>query len=427
MVGVALFCGCIHGEGFADLVLGKGGGGISDNASGETESFSESVIPAVDEFDANPLGSVCRVFFEGRACGSAGLSACSVSSLKVWAFMSGVAPVFFRCGFVMGDFPTLALFLVFAALVFLPFFAKSPETGPDEGGWLASKSIPSGELVVVAVADRPRSNMAMGSDWACSAGEVSGLKYALGTVKAWSMGNWLSRGVTAGDTKGVNDIWRLVSRAHKKKRVDDTDVLLLLLLHPLEAFEHILVLVLLSGPVWLSSVELMIASLDLQALRSGRDHATVLLGKKCGLLLLQLPLLLMQFLLLQELYLRVDVRDGVHRRGRGHHVRGYRGVRRRSRYGMHLVVHGCRQENRSIGSTHRCVDCLTVCDLHHAAPVRMLKVTKVELQALGQTVHAVHVEELLEIIIGAVMHGVALVVPSCRLHHDHRPGAGPEV
>ena len=66
-VGVALFCGCMHGEGFADLVFGSGGGGISDRASGETESFSESVIPVVDEFEANPLGSVCRVFFEGRA------------------------------------------------------------------------------------------------------------------------------------------------------------------------------------------------------------------------------------------------------------------------------------------------------------------------------------------------------------------------
>lgn len=41
---------------------------------------------------------------------------------------------------------------------------------------------------------------------------MSGLKYALGTVNAWSMGNWLSRGVTAGDTKGVKDIWRLVSK-----------------------------------------------------------------------------------------------------------------------------------------------------------------------------------------------------------------------
>lgn len=158
-----MFCGCKAGEGFADLVFGRGGGGISDSASGETESFSESVIPVVDELEANPLVSICRVFFEGRGCVSAGLSACSVSSLKVWAFMSGVAPVFFRCGFVMGDFPTLALALVFAAVVFRPFFAKSFGTGPVDGGAPASKSIPSGELVVVAV-DRPRSNMAMGSD-----------------------------------------------------------------------------------------------------------------------------------------------------------------------------------------------------------------------------------------------------------------------
>lgn len=113
--------------------------------------------------------------------------------------------------------------------------------------------------------------------------------------------------MTAGDTKGVNDIWRLVSRAQKEKRSSDTYVLLLLLLHPLETLEHILMLMLLSGLVWLRSVELMIASLYLKALRSGRDHAALLLGKKGGLLLLQLPLLLLQFLLLQELDLCVNV------------------------------------------------------------------------------------------------------------------------
>lgn len=87
---------------------------------------------------------------------------------------------------------------------------------------------------------------------------------------------------------------------------------------------------------------------------------------------------------------------------------------------MHLVVHGCRQEDRPICSTHGCVECLTVCDLHHAASVRVLEVAEVKLQALRQTVHAVHIEKLLEVIFGARMHGVALVVPSCGLHHDHR-------
>lgn len=83
--------------------------------------------------------------------------------------------------------------------------------------------------------------------------------------------------------------------------------MLLLLLHPLETLEHVLVLMLLSGPVRLSGIELMIARLYLKALWSGWDHAALLLGKKDGLLLLQLPLLLLQFLLLQEMDLRIDI------------------------------------------------------------------------------------------------------------------------
>lgn len=61
-----------------------------------------------------------------------------------------------------------------------------------------------------------------------------------------------------------------------------------------------------------------------------------------------------------------------------------------------------------------------MCDLHHASPVRMLKIAEVKMQALRQTVHAVYVEQLLEVIFGAGMHGVTLVVPSCGLHHDRR-------
>lgn len=122
--------------------------------------------------------------------------------------MSGVDPVFFRCGFVMGDFPTFVFDLVLAALLFLTFLARSPWFCAGAAGALPSKSIPSGELVVVPAA--PRSNTAIGSDCACRAGEVSGLKYAFGTVNACSIGNWLSSGVTAGETRGVKDIctWR---------------------------------------------------------------------------------------------------------------------------------------------------------------------------------------------------------------------------
>lgn len=113
---------------------------------------------------------------------------------------------------------------------------------------------------------------------------------------------------------------RVVSRASNEKGVDYTNVLLLLLLHPLETFKHVLVLMLLSSPIRLGSVKLMISSLNLQALWSGRDHAALLLGKKGGLLLLQMPLLLLQFLLLQKLDLCINFRDGVHRRARGHHI-----------------------------------------------------------------------------------------------------------
>jgi hypothetical protein len=73
-----------------------------------------------------------------------------------------VDPVFFRCGFVIGDFATLALARVFAAALFLGFFAMSPELGFDAGIGLVSHSSPSGELV--AVEEIPMSNMIIGSD-----------------------------------------------------------------------------------------------------------------------------------------------------------------------------------------------------------------------------------------------------------------------
>lgn len=61
--GVALFCGCRAGEGFADLGGGSGGGGISDNVSGETEPFSESVMAFADELEALLDGSARRGSF----------------------------------------------------------------------------------------------------------------------------------------------------------------------------------------------------------------------------------------------------------------------------------------------------------------------------------------------------------------------------
>lgn len=71
------------------------------------------------------LGSCRRVCFGAGGC----VSTVSASSLKACAFMRGVEPVFFRCGFVMGDFPTLVLALAFAAVLFLVFFAVSTVLG----------------------------------------------------------------------------------------------------------------------------------------------------------------------------------------------------------------------------------------------------------------------------------------------------------
>lgn len=172
------------------------------------------MIPAADEFEALLLGSTrCDCFALG-SCGSI----VSAKSLKACAFMSGVDPVFFRCGFVMGDFPTLVLDLVFATLVFLAFLTRSPV--PIANVWVGfvSKSISSGELVVVM--GSPRSKTAIGSDWACNAGEVKGLKYVLGTANCCSIGNWLSKGVTAGDTNGVKDICKRVLEDRNSKNVE---------------------------------------------------------------------------------------------------------------------------------------------------------------------------------------------------------------
>lgn len=57
MLGVGPPFGWRYGEGFADRGFGRGGGGISDSVSGETELFSESIMPAVDGLEALLLDS----------------------------------------------------------------------------------------------------------------------------------------------------------------------------------------------------------------------------------------------------------------------------------------------------------------------------------------------------------------------------------
>ena len=75
-------CACIYGDWRAERGCGTGGGGISDNASGETEASSDSV-EAVD----------VEVGFGGRSVFSA---ADSASSLRTWAVMAGVEAFFLR-------------------------------------------------------------------------------------------------------------------------------------------------------------------------------------------------------------------------------------------------------------------------------------------------------------------------------------------
>lgn len=85
----------------------------------------------------------------------------------------------------MGDFPTLAFPLLFDALPLRSFLVRSTTLcgcACDCGGGTASRSMSSGELVLVAIV--VRSSIVIGSDCACRAGEVSGLKYALGTANA---------------------------------------------------------------------------------------------------------------------------------------------------------------------------------------------------------------------------------------------------
>lgn len=92
-------------------------------------------------------------------------------------------------------------FLDLVVLFLRTFFERSPALVGAGGD---SMSISIGEFV--ACVECLPSNEASGSFCACNAGEVKGEKYAPGTVYWVSTGKCESRGVTAGDTNGVNDI-----------------------------------------------------------------------------------------------------------------------------------------------------------------------------------------------------------------------------
>lgn len=159
--------------------------------------------------------------------------------------------------------------------------------------------------------------------------------------------------------------------------------------------------------------------LQLQRLRSGRYYAIRLLIEKGNLLLFHLPLLLLHFLLLQELNLCIDLGDGFVRGRWRHHSRWDAGVCGGSGHSwLHLVVHGCRHHHRAVCPGHRCVECLAVRHLHHVLVAIGVLKAKVKMQPIAEVAHAVHVKELLEIIVGTMMHAVVLVVPACGVHHD---------
>lgn len=70
---------------------------------------------------------------------------------------------------------------------------------------------------------------------------MSGLKYAFGTANGCSMGKWLSKGVTAGETNGVKDICAWLATSDRLLGgTGSTNILLFF--QPSVVVEHVLVL-----------------------------------------------------------------------------------------------------------------------------------------------------------------------------------------
>lgn len=61
-------------------------------------------------------------------------------------------------------------------------------------------------------------------------------------------------------------------------------------------------------------------------------------------------------------------------------------------------------------------------NLHHVAAILILEV-EVELQPIAEIAESVHVEKLVEVVLEARVHAMALIVPSCRVHHDNTRGS----
>lgn len=106
---------------------GRGGGGISERFSGETDAFSDSSL----------------LMGAGKAVeGNIWSRPSSFTSRRAWETIFGVAVVFLRWGFEMGDCRTLLFAFALEALVLRAFFARS-----TTGSCVAvSTSISAGEL-----------------------------------------------------------------------------------------------------------------------------------------------------------------------------------------------------------------------------------------------------------------------------------------
>ena len=172
----------------------------------------------------------------------------------------------------------------------------------------------------------------------------------------------------------------------------------MLILEALVALIHAVLM----GRVVRGDIELIVSSLYLKALGSRRDHAALahIVG---SLLLLELALLLLEFLLLQVLDLGVNLRDGIAGRMRRREHRGGDARVRGGRAHGHLVVHRgvhLRQEHLAIRARHGRVDRLALRrGAHHGLAVGILEILEIELQPVAEVSNAVHVEELLEVIL----------------------------
>jgi hypothetical protein len=118
----------MYGDLLVDLLLGIGGGGISESASGDTDEFSSAEVSVeVADMGRNEL-----LF--------------SSTSLSTCETIAGLGPTFRRWGLTMGELRMPAFALDFVAAFFLTGFLGRSKTDVTGAADLSSMSI--GELFV---------------------------------------------------------------------------------------------------------------------------------------------------------------------------------------------------------------------------------------------------------------------------------------